>query len=147
MARRSRKSTKTPARSDAFPTPPRLACLAAFAAHASTAAATASLYFFSAWYCSALPPRCIFLQICLWPRRQWSSRQASLQYLTAKRKMILTTCAACAAPLAHTAPRCVRCWTRYCDSTCQQRRRRRTKGRTILVKVPDTHCSKSVLNA
>ena len=28
--------------------------------------------------------------------------------LTAKRKMILTTCAACAAPLAHTAPRCVR---------------------------------------
>ena len=28
-------------------------------------------------------------------------------------KMILTTCAACAAPLAHDAPRCVRCWTRY----------------------------------
>ena len=27
--------------------------------------------------------------------------------------MILTTCAACAAPLAHTAPRCVRCHTRY----------------------------------
>ena len=34
--------------------------------------------------------------------------------------MILTNCAACAAPLAHNAPRCVRCWTRYCDSTCQQ---------------------------
>jgi len=33
--------------------------------------------------------------------------------------MILTTCAACAAPLAHTAPRCVRCHTRYCDATCQ----------------------------
>ena len=33
--------------------------------------------------------------------------------------MILTTCAACAAPLAHTAPRCVRCKLRYCDSTCQ----------------------------
>jgi hypothetical protein len=33
--------------------------------------------------------------------------------------MILTTCAACAAPLAHDAPRCVRCKTRYCDSTCQ----------------------------
>ena len=31
--------------------------------------------------------------------------------------MILTTCAACAAPLAHDAPRCVRCWTRYCDAT------------------------------
>ena len=33
--------------------------------------------------------------------------------LTAKRKMILTTCAACAAPLAHNAPRCVRCKLRY----------------------------------
>ena len=33
--------------------------------------------------------------------------------------MILTTCAACAAPLAHNAPRCVRCQTRYCNATCQ----------------------------
>ena len=33
--------------------------------------------------------------------------------------MILTNCAACAAPLAHTAPRCLRCETRYCSSTCQ----------------------------
>ena len=32
---------------------------------------------------------------------------------------LLTNCAACAAPLAHNAPRCVRCWTRYCDATCQ----------------------------
>ncbi len=32
--------------------------------------------------------------------------------------MILTNCAACAAPLAHDAPRCVRCETRYCSSTC-----------------------------
>ena len=31
--------------------------------------------------------------------------------------MILTNCAACAAPLAHDAPRCVRCHTRYCDKT------------------------------
>ena len=31
--------------------------------------------------------------------------------------MILTNCAACAAPLAHDAPRCVRCHTRYCDAT------------------------------
>ena len=31
--------------------------------------------------------------------------------------MILTTCAACAAPLAYDAPHCVRCWMRYCDST------------------------------
>ena len=33
--------------------------------------------------------------------------------------MIITNCAACAAPLAHNAPRCVRCLTRYCSSTCQ----------------------------
>ena len=33
--------------------------------------------------------------------------------------MILINCAACAAPLAHNAPRCVRCHTRYCNSTCQ----------------------------
>jgi hypothetical protein len=33
--------------------------------------------------------------------------------------MILTNCAACAAPLAHTAPRCVRCHTRYCKLACQ----------------------------
>ena len=35
--------------------------------------------------------------------------------------MILTTCPACAAPLAHDAPRCVRCQTRYCNKTCQLR--------------------------
>ena len=29
--------------------------------------------------------------------------------------MILTNCAACAAPLAHDAPRCARCQTRYCE--------------------------------
>ncbi len=33
--------------------------------------------------------------------------------------MILTNCAACAAPLAHDAPRCRRCLTRYCSSTCR----------------------------
>ena len=33
--------------------------------------------------------------------------------------MILTTCAACAAPLTHTAPRCIRCQTRYYNQTCQ----------------------------
>ena len=32
---------------------------------------------------------------------------------------MLTNCAACAAPLAHDAPRCIRCKTRYCDATCQ----------------------------
>ena len=35
-------------------------------------------------------------------------------------KMILTNCAACAAPLAHTAPRCMRCATRYCKLACQR---------------------------
>ena len=50
-------------------------------AHASTATATASLYFLSALYCSALPPRWILLQICLWPRRQWSCWQVLLQLL------------------------------------------------------------------
>ena len=34
--------------------------------------------------------------------------------------MILTNCAACAAPLAHTAPRCIRCQTRYCNEACQR---------------------------
>ena len=33
--------------------------------------------------------------------------------------MILTNCAACAAPLANSAPKCVRCQTRYCNKTCQ----------------------------
>ena len=33
--------------------------------------------------------------------------------------MIITNCAACAVPLAHDTPRCVRCKTRYCNSTCQ----------------------------
>jgi hypothetical protein len=33
--------------------------------------------------------------------------------------MILTNCAACAAPLAHDAPRCIRCKLRYCNKTCQ----------------------------
>ena len=34
--------------------------------------------------------------------------------------MILTKCAACAAPLAHDhKARCIRCKTRYCDATCQ----------------------------
>ena len=31
--------------------------------------------------------------------------------------MILTNCAACAAPLALDAPRCIRCHTRYCNKT------------------------------
>ena len=43
--------------------------------------------------------------------------------------MILTTCAACAAPLAHDAPRCVRCKLRYCNKTCQHDHWRR--GQTL----------------
>ena len=42
--------------------------------------------------------------------------------------MILTTCAACAAPLAHDAPRCVRCKLRYCNATCQHDHWRRGHG-------------------
>ena len=32
--------------------------------------------------------------------------------------MILTTCAACAAPLAYDANHCARCETRYCSDAC-----------------------------
>ena len=43
------------------------------------------------------------------------------QKLTAKRKMILTNCAACAAPLAQDhKKRCSRCKTRYCNEACQR---------------------------
>jgi hypothetical protein len=34
--------------------------------------------------------------------------------------MIRTTCAACKKPLAHTAPRCGNCHTRYCGRDCQK---------------------------
>ena len=44
--------------------------------------------------------------------------------------MIITNCAACAAPLAHDAPRCVRCKTRYCNSTCQHDHWRRGHKQT-----------------
>ena len=39
--------------------------------------------------------------------------------------MILTNCAVCAVPLAHDAPRCVRCQLRYCSDYCQQHHWRR----------------------
>ena len=42
--------------------------------------------------------------------------------------MVITNCAACAAPLAHDAPRCVRCKTRYCNSTRQHDHWRRGHG-------------------
>ena len=35
-----------------------------------------------------------------------------------QRKMILTNCAACAAPLPHKAKQCSRCKTRYCGPAC-----------------------------
>ena len=34
--------------------------------------------------------------------------------------MLLTTCAACAAPLPHIAKQCSRCKTRYCGPACQK---------------------------
>ena len=36
-------------------------------------------------------------------------------------KMILTNCAACAAPLPHKAKQCSRCKTRYCGPACQKK--------------------------
>ena len=49
----------------------------------------------------------------------YHTRRARLSRSHHTEQMILTTCAACAAPLAHDAPRCVRCKTRYCNATCQ----------------------------
>jgi hypothetical protein len=50
------------------------------------------------------------------PKRSYTRRRRD-PHRPRQRKMILTTCAACAAPLAHDAPRCIRCKTRYCDAT------------------------------
>jgi hypothetical protein len=66
------------------------------------------------------------------------SQRSQTPITPAKRKMILTKCAACAAPLAHTAPRCIRCQTRYCNATCHcgtrtaaaRKRRARDSGRS-----------------
>ena len=63
--------------------------------------------------------------LCAWETRFCCelNTKKKTQYaptLTRKRKMILTNCAACAAPLAHDAPRCVRCQLRYCSHGCQQ---------------------------
>ena len=57
--------------------------------------------------------------MCLSPSQRYDYDAARTRNFARQTKMILTTCAACAAPLAHDAPRCVRCWTRYCDATCQ----------------------------
>ena len=48
-----------------------------------------------------------------------SKRAAKTHKPPARPTMIITTCPACAAPLAHDAPRCIRCHTRYCNKTCQ----------------------------
>ena len=44
----------------------------------------------------------------------------SCQTRAAQFNMILTQCAACAAPLDHKAPRCGICKTRYCGRPCQE---------------------------
>ena len=59
------------------------------------------------------------------------------QKLTAKRKMILTTCASCAAPLAHNAPRCVRCQTRYCNKTCHRCERYEEAKPFLRARIPE----------
>ena len=46
-------------------------------------------------------------------------RAAQTMNVPPQDQMILVNCAACAAPLAHNAPRCVRCKLRYCNATCQ----------------------------
>ena len=51
--------------------------------------------------------------------------------------MILTNCAACAAPLAHNAPRCVRCKLRYCNKTCQHDHWRRGQEQFDMVSRPN----------
>ena len=51
-----------------------------------------------------------------WKLKLPHRRESQTPHLEAK--MILTNCAACAAPLAHDAPRCVRCQTRYCSELC-----------------------------
>jgi hypothetical protein len=48
-----------------------------------------------------------------------SQAAAQRPHTPRQRKMLLINCAACAAPLANDAPRCVRCRTRYCNATCQ----------------------------
>ena len=49
------------------------------------------------------------------PRRRKRSKRPR------QTKMILTNCAACAAPLAHDhKKRCIRCKTRYCNEACQR---------------------------
>ena len=61
--------------------------------------------------------------ICLPPRRPKTPHKTPAT--PRQRKMILTNCAACAAPLAHNAPRCVRCWTRYgsdSEAECEWRK-------------------------
>ena len=51
-----------------------------------------------------------------WKLKLPHRRESQTPHLEAK--MILTNCAACAAPLAHDSPRCVRCQTRYCSKLC-----------------------------
>ena len=60
--------------------------------------------------------------------------------------MILTNCAACAAPLAHNAPRCVRCWTRYCDATCQHDLTAATNYSSSLLSLKRFEEAKSILS-
>ena len=60
----------------------------------------------------------------LYPRNlgaQGSQKQSAMASTQDEdsRPGILTTCAACAIRIPHTAPRCGRCHTRYCGSACQ----------------------------
>jgi len=51
---------------------------------------------------------------------------------------LLNTCAACAAPLALDAPRCVRCHSRYCNAICQHDHWRRGHSNVLGLNHPTT---------
>ena len=71
------------------------------ASHSGFGGASLALW---GWMCTRLQTRKPVLPIAKKRRRDANALQTPRQS-----KMILTNCAACAAPLAHDAPRCVRC--------------------------------------
>ena len=68
--------------------------------------------------------------------------------------MIRTTCAACKTPLAHTAPRCGDCHTRYCGRGCQKQHWKAGGHKDICKKIKkaggaeqycaDTNCAEAI---
>ena len=76
------------------------------------------------------------------PRRRKRSKRPR------QTKMILTNCAACAAPLAHNlGKRCSRCKTRYCNEASDGRRAEATCKRFRALHAPVEKARKSCLRA